>query len=104
MFHFILFVGFLCFSVGESSSTGAPTTVELTTDTSESWTMTSEPSTPQPGPSTITGLRVAVKSVVDLSSNPYSPEMELLVHLIESFVPSQQRATTSITVRKVQRN
>ncbi|KAK7158757.1 hypothetical protein R3I94_005177 [Phoxinus phoxinus] len=130
MFHLILLVGFLCFSVGESTTTGSPITTELTADTTESWTMTSAPSTQQPGapitteltaettenwtmtsapstqqpgPSIITGLRIAVKSVVDLSNNPYSLEMELIVRQIESFIPPQQRATTSITVRKVQR-
>ncbi|KAG1931966.1 hypothetical protein F2P79_021377 [Pimephales promelas] len=103
MFHFILFVGFLCFSVGESTTTDAPTTIELTTETTESTTMTSAPSTQQPDPSIITGLRIAVKSLIDLASSNPSPEMELIVRQIEGFIPSQHRATTSITVRKIQR-
>ncbi|KAK2901294.1 hypothetical protein QQF64_014510 [Cirrhinus molitorella] len=100
---FILFIGFLCFSVGESNTTVEPTTMEIPTTVppTENWTMTPAPSSQQPAPSVITGLRITVKSLVDLTSN--SPEMEHLMRQLETFIPSQYKATTSITVRSIQK-
>lgn len=97
----VLFVGFLCFSVGQSTTTDDPSTEETTSTLTDNWMMTSEPSTQQPDPSVITGLRIKVQSLVDLSSN--SPEMDLLVRQLETFIPSEHKATTSITVRSIQK-
>ncbi|TRY85394.1 hypothetical protein DNTS_033861 [Danionella cerebrum] len=75
LFHLVLILGLLGLSVEGQNSTGSPV---------------------------ITGLRITVKSLVDLTSN--SVEMELLVRQIRQIIPPTHREMTYITVRSIQRS
>ncbi|TRY85273.1 hypothetical protein DNTS_013227 [Danionella cerebrum] len=68
LFHLVLILGLLGLSVEGQNSTGSPV---------------------------ITGLRITVKSLVDLTSN--SVEMELLVRQIRQIIPPTHREMTYIT-------